>query len=93
TGLLYAMVTSTQKVGAAISVGIIFPVLSLVGYNAADNVTNTPQAIFGLEMCYLFAPIIFVLIGGACFFGYGMNAEKHAAIRAALDARDQAATA
>jgi GPH family glycoside/pentoside/hexuronide:cation symporter len=96
TGLLYAMVTSTQKVGAAISVGIIFPVLSLVGYNAADNVTNTPDAIFGLEMCYLFAPIIFVLIGGACFFGYGMNAEKHAAIRAALDARDardEAATA
>lgn len=89
-GLLYAMVTSTQKVGAAISVGIIFPVLSLVGYNAADNVTNTPEAIFGLEMCYLFAPIIFVLIGGACFIGYGMNAERHAEIRAALDARDQA---
>lgn len=89
-GLLYAMVTSTQKVGAAISVGIIFPVLSLVGYNAADNAVNTPEAIFGLEMCYLFAPIVFVLVGGACFFGYGLNAERHAQIREELDARDRA---
>ncbi|WP_374575809.1 MFS transporter [Phenylobacterium sp.] len=87
-GLLYAMVTSTQKVGTAISVGIIFPILAAVGYNASDSAVNTEQAIFGLEMCYLFAPIVFVLVGGACFFGYGLNAERHAEIRRALDIRD-----
>lgn len=87
-GLLYAMVTSTQKVGAAISVGIIFPVLAAVGYNAAENAVNTPEAIRGLEMCYLFAPIVFVLVGGACFFGYSLDAERHAEIRKALDIRD-----
>lgn len=87
-GLLYAMVTSTQKVGAAISVGIIFPILAFVGYNASETAVNTPEAIHGLEMCYLFAPIVFVLVGGACFFGYGLNAERHAKIREALDIRD-----
>ena len=87
-GLLYAMVTSTQKVGTAISVGIIFPILAAVGYNAAEDAQNTAEAIRGLEMCYLFAPIIFVLVGGACFFGYGLNAERHAEIRKALDIRD-----
>lgn len=84
-GLLYAMITSTQKVGAAISVGIIFPVLAFVGYNAADGAVNTPEAIRGLEMCYLFAPIILVLVGGACFFGYSLDAERHAEIRQKLD--------
>jgi len=84
-GLLYAMVTSTQKVGSAISVGIIFPILAFVGYNAAEGAVNTPEAIRGLEMCYLFAPIILVLVGGACFFGYSLDAERHAEIRRKLD--------
>ena len=49
---------------------------------------NTPHAIFGLEMCYLFAPIILVFFGGALFFGYKLDATRHAAIREALEARD-----
>ena len=31
-----------------------------------------------------------MLVGGACFFGYGLNAERHAEIRERLDARDRA---
>lgn len=89
TSLLYAMVTSTQKVGAAISVGIIFPVLQAVGYNPADNAVNTPEAIAGLEMCYLFAPIILVFFGGACMLGYRLDETRHAEVRAGLDARER----
>ena len=90
-GLMYAMVTSTQKIGAAISVTIIFAVLEMVGYQAADHAVNTPEAIFGLQMCYLFAPIILVLFGGACFFGYKLDEKAHEAIRDALAERDRAA--
>jgi Na+/melibiose symporter-like transporter len=90
-GLMYAMVTSTQKIGAAISVTIIFAVLEMVGYQAADHAVNTPEAIFGLQMCYLFAPIILVLFGGACFFGYKLDETAHIAIRDALAERDRAA--
>jgi Na+/melibiose symporter-like transporter len=39
-------------------------------------------------MCYLFAPIILVFLGGALFFGYRLDARRHGAIREALDARD-----
>ncbi len=89
-GLLYAMVTSTQKVGAALSVSIIFPILQFVGYDASEHAVNTQQAIFGLEMCYLFAPIILVLVGGAVLIGYKLDHQRHSEIRAALDARDAA---
>jgi len=41
-------------------------------------------------MVYLFAPIIFVVIGGLCFVGYKLDAGRHAEIRAALDQRDAA---
>jgi len=85
TSLLFSMVTTTTKVGASITVLIVFPILALVGYNGAEGAVNTPQAILGLEMCYLFAPIILVWFGGAMFFGYKLDAKRHAEIRAALD--------
>ena len=88
--LLYSFVGMTQKVGTSLNTSISFAVLQLVGFKAAEGAHNTPHAIFGLEMVYLFAPIIFVVIGGVCFVGYKLDASRHAEIRAALDRRDAA---
>jgi Na+/melibiose symporter-like transporter len=92
-GLLYALITITQKFGSSITVAIVFPILAAVGYNAKEGAVNTEAAIFGLEMCYLFAPILLVLVGGALFFGYKLDSERHADIRRQLDERDAALTA
>jgi GPH family glycoside/pentoside/hexuronide:cation symporter len=88
TSLLYSMVTTTTKMGASITVAVVYPVLAFVGYNPAEGAVNTPHAIFGLEMCYLFAPVVLVLIGGSMFFGYRLDAKRHAEIREALAAPD-----
>jgi Na+/melibiose symporter-like transporter len=88
TSLLFSMVTTTSKIGVAITVTVVFPVLQLAGYNGKEGAVNTPDAIFALEMCYLFAPIVFVFVGGAMFFGYGLDVTRHTAIREALEARD-----
>jgi GPH family glycoside/pentoside/hexuronide:cation symporter len=85
TSLLYSMVTTTTKIGQSITVLVVFPVLAFVHYNGAEGAVNTPHAIFGLEMCYLFAPIILVWFGGAMLFGYKLDAKRHAEIRQALD--------
>ncbi|MDO8381207.1 MFS transporter [Phenylobacterium sp.] len=87
-GLLYALVTTTQKIGSAITVGISFTVLGLVGYNAAEGAVNTPEAIRGLELCYVFAPVILVFFGGACFIGWKLDAVRHGEVRRQLDLRD-----
>jgi len=79
------MVTTTQKVGTALAVTIIFPILAAVGYNGKEGVINTPHAVFGLEMCYLFAPIILVFLGGGMLFGYKLDNARHAEIREALE--------
>jgi Na+/melibiose symporter-like transporter len=91
TSLLFSMVTTTTKVGASITVLIVFPILAAVGYNGAEGAVNTKGAIFGLEMCYLFAPIILVWFGGAMFFGYKLDSQRHAEIRQALSEREVAA--
>jgi Na+/melibiose symporter-like transporter len=89
--LLYSIIGITQKFGASLTQIIIFPILAWVGFQASDEAHNTPEAIFGLEMCYLFAPIIFTLFGGLAFFGYKLDAKTHDGIRKALEERDAAA--
>jgi Na+/melibiose symporter-like transporter len=92
TSLLYSMVTTTTKIGGSITVAVVYPVLAFVHYNPKEGAVNTPQAIFGLEMCYLFAPVVLVVIGGAMFFGYRLDSKRHAEIREALAAPDFAAS-
>jgi GPH family glycoside/pentoside/hexuronide:cation symporter len=87
--VLYSMVTTTLKVAQALAVSIVLPVLGMAGYNAAENAVNTPHAIFALEMCYLFAPIAFVAVGALTMVGFRLTQDRHAEIRAALEAMDR----
>jgi Na+/melibiose symporter-like transporter len=87
-GLLYAMITTTQKVAGALSIGLSFTVLSWIGYQPREGAHNTAQAIFGMQLVYLIVPVTFVMIGAACFIGYKLDAKRHGDIRAALDERD-----
>jgi glycoside/pentoside/hexuronide:cation symporter, GPH family len=87
-GLLYAMMTSVEKIASALSIGLTFTVLALIGYQAKEGAHNTPAAIHSLELVYLIGPITFVMLGGACYLGYGLDDRRHAQIRAALEARD-----
>jgi Na+/melibiose symporter-like transporter len=87
-GLLYAMITSSQKIAGALSIGLTFVVLGAIGYQSKEGAVNTPAAIHGLELVYLIGPVVFVMLGGACFIGYKLDHKRHAEIRAALDARD-----
>lgn len=88
--LLYSFVGITQKLASSFNTAISFGILAWVGFDPGEHAHNTAHAIFGLEMTYLFAPIVFVVVGGAFFFGYKLDARRHAEIREALDARDAA---
>ena len=89
--LLYALVSTTSKVGGAITLPVSYTILARVGYKTTVGAANTPYAIHGLVMCYVFAPIIFVLLGGLVMFGYRLDASRHAEVRSKLDLRDAAA--
>jgi Na+/melibiose symporter-like transporter len=87
-GLLYAMITMTQKIAGSLSIALSFAVLGAIGYQAKEGAINTPAAIHGLELVYLIVPVVFVMLGGACYIGYKLDHKRHAEIRAALDERD-----
>ena len=90
TGMMYAFVTSTLKIGAALAVGVTYTILSKIGFDARPGAVNTPAAIHGLELCYVFVPVVMGLIGGVVLIGYKLDSTRHGHIRAALDERDAA---
>jgi Na+/melibiose symporter-like transporter len=55
-----------------------------------ERVSNSHSALLGLELAYYIGPIFFVLVGGLCFIGWNLTAERHGEIRRQLDARDAA---
>ncbi len=93
TALLYSLMTCTLKIGSAIPVGITFPILGAIGFNAAEGAVNTPGALRGLELCFVAVPVLVVALGGLAMWGYRLDRSRHAEIRVALDTRDDAVTA
>jgi len=96
SALLYAIVTLTQKLGSSLAVTVTYPILDMVGFVAKPGYHNTPEAIHGLSMTYVFAPIVLVVVGSACLIGYKLDAKRQSEIRQALEeleARDFAAGA
>jgi len=91
-GLLYAMITSTQKIAGSLSIVLSFTVLGWIGYNPKEGAVNTAASIQGMELVYLIGPVVFVMLGGACYIGYKLDHKRHAEIRAALEERDATAT-
>jgi Na+/melibiose symporter-like transporter len=88
-GLVYALTNLTTKAGQALSLFLTFNIaLTIVGYQAREGAMNTPEAIHGLELVYIVGPIVFVMLAGACFFGYKLSAERHGEIRRQLEERD-----
>jgi GPH family glycoside/pentoside/hexuronide:cation symporter len=88
TAPLFALITVAGKIGTAIPLAIVFPVLKAVGFNPAPGAVNTPAAIHGLEHCFILAPALAMALGGFSLWGYHLNAARHGEIRKALDERD-----
>jgi GPH family glycoside/pentoside/hexuronide:cation symporter len=89
-GLLYALTNATTKLAGAFSIFLTFNVLAAVGYNPKEHAVNTVAQIRGLELAYLIGPVVFVMLGGACFIGYKLDAIRHGDIRRKLEERDAA---
>lgn len=84
TGLLFALVSSTTKLGYAIAVGVSFIGLGLVGFKPEPGALNAPGAVEGLQSLFGFAPPALALLGAVAVWRYPLTLERHAEIRAAL---------
>jgi Na+/melibiose symporter-like transporter len=89
--LLYAVNGLAQKIAAAFSIGLTFPLLARLGFNPADGAHNTPQALNNLSWAFIAGPTAFVMMGAACVIGWRLDAHRQGEIRQALALRDASA--
>jgi Na+/melibiose symporter-like transporter len=82
TGLLYAVLTGTTKIGSALAL-ITFVILDALGFDA-QAAHNSARAIAGLQMLFIGLPCVLSAIAAAVILTYPLDAKRHAEIRAAL---------
>ncbi|MDR6625654.1 MFS transporter [Caulobacter segnis] len=86
TGLLYAIVTGTVKLGYALAVGV-FIILGALGFDPKTPTAAGDAALIGL---YAFAPAALGLMVAAVMMRYPLDANRLAEIQRQLAARDAA---
>jgi Na+/melibiose symporter-like transporter len=91
--MVFAVTAAVAKLATAFSLIITYPLLQVLGYVPALKASNTPGALHALSAMFMGGPIVFVMAAAACMRGWRMTADRHAQVRAELDARDAALAA
>lgn len=86
TGLLFAVLTATSKLGYALSV-VTFAALKWGGFDPAPGAPNTAAALFWLQAMFAGLPFVCLLLAALVLRRYPLTGPRHVEIRAALDAR------
>ncbi len=82
TGLLYAVLTGTTKIGSSLAL-VTFVILERLGFDA-QSTHNSAPALAGLQALFVGMPALLSLVSAVVIMGYGLDARRHAEIRAAL---------
>lgn len=89
TGLLFAILTGTVKIGSALAVTSLI-LLGALGFDAHTAANSTPLSMMGLQALYAFVPGIVGLLAAAVMIGYPLTEARHAEILRELGEKDRA---
>ncbi|MCP5178974.1 MAG: MFS transporter [Pseudomonadales bacterium] len=85
SGLYYAMLTLTAKVGLAASVGIIYPMLDMVGFDPAG--ANDEATLRGVRIVVATSPTLLLFLAAALIWRFPLDRQAQEKLRATLAAR------
>lgn len=86
TGLLYAILSGTVKIGSAAAVFVTFPLLQAMGFDPTAK--GLDSGLQGLAVLFSAVPAAMSLAAAWIVWKFPLTSERHAEIRAALAARD-----
>ena len=85
-GLFFAMLTTTNKLGAAVAVGLSFTILEAV-FAFQPGAENSDEALWGLLLTYSLGTASGLLLAILPMINYPLNRAQHQKVRDQLDAR------
>ncbi|NEO54301.1 MAG: MFS transporter [Okeania sp. SIO3B5] len=86
TGLYYSLLTMTNKVGSALGVGMVYPILDWIGF--VPGGTNTPEAIEALKYLFICLPIPISLLAVIAIWNFPLDSVRQQELRRLLVERD-----
>ncbi len=86
--ILQALLTSTQKISYALPVAIIYPILSLIGFNPKPGDPNSEGAILGMTLLFVAAPVALMCAAAWVASRWPLDEAAHSRVREALAERD-----
>lgn len=90
TGLYYSLLTMTNKVGYALSIGIVYPLLEWIGYTPGAE--NSPEAIAGLAGIFVWPPCLMFATVAWLMWNFPIDRERQQALRREIELQEGAAT-
>lgn len=91
-GLIQAVLTTTLKIAHAAPVAIIYPFLDWIDFNASPKAVNTPDAIMGMTLLFVIAPILLMSTAAWLIARWPHDEAAHERLQAALAERDAQAS-
>ncbi len=82
TGLFFALWNMATKLALALAVGIAFPVLAWLGFEAGGS--NSELALFGVAALYGLLPVVIKLVATGLVWNFPLGAEAQAELRTKL---------
>jgi len=79
-GLFYSLMTMTNKLGFALSIGIVYVLLELVGFDPQADVIGD-GAVTGLKAIFVIPPIVCFVIAAAAMWGFPLDEDKQRELR------------
>ncbi|MBK79828.1 MAG: hypothetical protein CMQ43_02770 [Gammaproteobacteria bacterium] len=88
TGLYFALLSITAKIGGALAIGVTYPLLDAVGFDARGG--NGEDTLLAFRMIYLTVPVLAMVLAYFAIRGFGLGQREQAELRARIAARDAA---
>jgi glycoside/pentoside/hexuronide:cation symporter, GPH family len=83
-GGAFALLALTNKIGYALSVGITYPLLDLIGFSGRAGAVNTPQTLTAILLLFVGLPAALLAAGAAAAWRFPLGEREHMRLRARL---------
>ena len=88
SGLYFALLAITAKMGGALAIGLTYPLLDQVGFSAQGG--NSEDTLFAFRIIYVTIPTLAMIGAYLGIRGFRLDRETQAELQAEIEARDSA---
>ncbi|MCZ6656013.1 MAG: MFS transporter [Gammaproteobacteria bacterium] len=90
TGLYFSLLALTAKAGGALAIGITYPLLALVGFDAQGD--NSEEVKFAFRMIYVVVPVFAMALAYLSIRGFKLDVTEQENLQAQIAARDRSSS-